>query len=102
MRQAKGAMQRRTRWGCCGQACSLTQPQQPTWAIINTSAFKNSKVETVTRFGETGPGPKGSVLTVVFELDGQKFTALNGGPMFKFTEAISLGVNCENQQEIDE
>jgi predicted 3-demethylubiquinone-9 3-methyltransferase (glyoxalase superfamily) len=67
-----------------------------------TSIFKNSKVEAVTRCGEAGPGPKGSVMTVAFELDGQKFAALNGGPHFKFTEAISFVVNCETQHEVDE
>ena len=65
------------------------------------SIFKNSRVLNVSRYGDAGPGPKGTVLTVEFELDGQKFTALNGGPQFKFTEAISLVVNCETQQEID-
>jgi len=65
------------------------------------SVFKNSKVGTVSRYGDSGPGPKGSVMTVAFELDGQNFTALNGGPIFKFTEAISLVVNCEDQEEID-
>lgn len=67
-----------------------------------TSIFKNSKVTAVTRYGEAGPGPKGSVMTVAFELDGQEFVALNGGPIFKFTEAISFVVNCETQQEVDE
>lgn len=70
-------------------------------ANFYVSVFKNSKVGTIARYGESGPGPKGSVMTVGFELDGQKFTALNGGPIFKFTEAISLVVNCENQEEID-
>ena len=65
------------------------------------SVFKNSKVGTVTRYGDAGPGPKGSVLTASFELQGEKFVALNGGPQFKFTEAISFVINCENQQEID-
>ena len=65
------------------------------------SVFKNSKVGTVSRYGDSGPGPKGSVMTVAFELGGQNFTALNGGPIFKFTEAISLVVNCEDQEEID-
>ena len=65
------------------------------------SVFKNSKIDTVTRYGDAGPGPKGSVLTAAFELEGQKFVALNGGPRFKFTEAISLVVTCENQEEID-
>jgi predicted 3-demethylubiquinone-9 3-methyltransferase (glyoxalase superfamily) len=66
-----------------------------------TSVFKNSKIGTVARYGESGPGPKGSVMTIMFELDGQDFMALNGGPIFKFTEAISLMVNCEDQEEID-
>ncbi len=65
------------------------------------SIFKNSKVTNVSHYGDTGPGPKGSVMVAEFELDGQKFTALNGGPQFKFTEAISLVVNCENQEEVD-
>jgi predicted 3-demethylubiquinone-9 3-methyltransferase (glyoxalase superfamily) len=65
------------------------------------SIFKNSKVTNVSRYGDTGPGPKGSVMVAEFELDGQKFTALNGGPRFTFTEAISLVVNCENQEEVD-
>ena len=71
-------------------------------ANFYTSVFPNSKVEAVTRYGDSGPGPKGSVMTVGFELDGQKFTALNGGPHFKFTEAISFVVTCETQQEVDE
>jgi predicted 3-demethylubiquinone-9 3-methyltransferase (glyoxalase superfamily) len=65
------------------------------------SIFKNSRVLNTSRYGDAMPGPKGTVLTVEFELDGQKFTALNGGPQFKFTEAISLVVNCETQEEID-
>ena len=66
------------------------------------SVFKNSKVLSVSRYGEAGPGPKGTVMTGTFQLDGQEFMALNGGPHFKFTEAISLFVNCETQQEVDE
>jgi predicted 3-demethylubiquinone-9 3-methyltransferase (glyoxalase superfamily) len=66
-----------------------------------TSIFKNSKIGKVARYGEAGPGPKGSVMTISFELEGQEFTALNGGPHFKFTEAISLVVNCDTQKEID-
>ena len=66
------------------------------------SIFKNSKVLSVSRYGDAGPGPKGSVMTANFQLDGQEFIALNGGPHFKFTEAISFVVNCETQQEIDE
>jgi predicted 3-demethylubiquinone-9 3-methyltransferase (glyoxalase superfamily) len=71
-------------------------------ARFYTSIFKNSKIEAVTRYGDAGPGPKGSVMTVSFELDGQKFAALNGGPPFKFTEAISFVVNCDTQAEVDE
>ena len=71
-------------------------------AKLYVSIFKNSKIVTTTRYGEAGPGPKGSVMTVVFELDGQEFIALNGGPQFKFTEAISFSVNCKTQQEVDE
>ena len=65
------------------------------------SVFRNSKLGTITRYGDAGPGPKGSVLTAAFELEGQKFVALNGGPRFKFTEAVSFVINCENQEEID-
>jgi predicted 3-demethylubiquinone-9 3-methyltransferase (glyoxalase superfamily) len=66
------------------------------------SIFKNSKVGTVTRYGEGGPGPKGTVMSVTFQLDGQDFFALNGGPLFTFSPAISFFVNCETQQEVDE
>jgi predicted 3-demethylubiquinone-9 3-methyltransferase (glyoxalase superfamily) len=66
-----------------------------------TSIFKNSKVGSVQRYGEAGPGPKGSVMSVTFELEGQQFFALNGGPHFSFTPAISFFVNCETQQEVD-
>jgi predicted 3-demethylubiquinone-9 3-methyltransferase (glyoxalase superfamily) len=66
------------------------------------SLFKNSKIGRVTRYGEGGPGPKGSVMSVSFQLEGQEFYALNGGPQFKFTPAISFFVNCETQQEVDE
>jgi predicted 3-demethylubiquinone-9 3-methyltransferase (glyoxalase superfamily) len=65
------------------------------------SIFKNSKVGTISRYGDAGPGPKDSVMVASFELDGMQFTALNGGPHFKFTEAISLYVNCETQDEVD-
>jgi predicted 3-demethylubiquinone-9 3-methyltransferase (glyoxalase superfamily) len=67
-----------------------------------TSIFKNSKVGTISRYGEAGPGPKGSVMSVTFELEGQQFFALNGGPQFSFTPAISFFVNCETQKEVDE
>lgn len=65
------------------------------------SIFKNSKITGISRYGEAGPGPKGSVMVVNFQLDGVDFMALNGGPNFKFTEAISLMVKCETQAEID-
>jgi predicted 3-demethylubiquinone-9 3-methyltransferase (glyoxalase superfamily) len=66
------------------------------------SIFKNSKVGSVTRYGDAGPGPKGTVMSARFQLDGQDFFALNGGPLFKFTEAISFFVNCETQEEVDD
>jgi len=66
------------------------------------SVFKNSKIVRVTRCGEAGPGPKGTVMSATFQLDGQDFFALNGGPQFTFTPAISFFVNCETQQEVDE
>jgi predicted 3-demethylubiquinone-9 3-methyltransferase (glyoxalase superfamily) len=65
------------------------------------SIFNNSQINDVMRWGEAGPGPAGTVLTVTFQLEGQEFIALNGGPDFKFTEAISLFVNCETQEEVD-
>jgi len=71
-------------------------------ANFYVSVFKNSRVLATTRYGEAGPGPKGSVMTVVFELDGQQFVALNGGPRFQFSEAISFSVDCQTQQEVDE
>ena len=70
-------------------------------ANFYVSIFKNSKIVKVTRYGEAGPGPKGSAMTVVFQLDGQEFIALNGGPHFKFTEAISFSVDCKTQEEVD-
>lgn len=66
------------------------------------SVFKNSKIVNVRRYGEAGPGLKGTVMTGTFLIDGQEFYALNGGPQFKFTEAISFFVNCETQQEVDQ
>ncbi len=66
------------------------------------SIFKNSKVGSVTRCGDHGPGPKGSVLTANFQLEGQEFMALNGGPMYKSSPAISFFVNCETQTEVDD
>jgi predicted 3-demethylubiquinone-9 3-methyltransferase (glyoxalase superfamily) len=70
-------------------------------ANLCVSIFPNSKIVTIARYGNAGPGPKGSVVTVAFELDGQKFIALNGGPLFKFTEAISLLIECKSQEEVD-
>ena len=66
------------------------------------SIFKNSKILSVTRNGKAGPGPEGTVLVGSFQLEGQEFTALNGGPQFKFTEAISLVVHCDSQKEVDD
>jgi predicted 3-demethylubiquinone-9 3-methyltransferase (glyoxalase superfamily) len=71
-------------------------------AAFYTSIFDNSRVLQVTHYGPSGPRPEGMVMTVTFELDGQKFMALNGGPAFTFDEAISFTVNCETQEEIDE
>ncbi|HEY8294662.1 MAG TPA: VOC family protein [Micrococcaceae bacterium] len=65
------------------------------------SVFRNSKILNISRYGEAGPGPQGQVLTVSFELDGQEFTALNGGPEFKFNEAVSFQVSCDSQDEVD-
>lgn len=67
-----------------------------------SSIFADSKVVNVMRVGKAGPGPEGSVLAMTFQLEGQEFIALNGGPQFKFTEAISLTVYCDTQAEIDE
>ena len=71
-------------------------------ARFYVSIFENSEIVKIARYGEAGPGPEGSVMTVVFELEGQEFIALNGGPQFKFTEAISFSVNCETQKEVDQ
>ena len=70
-------------------------------ANFYVSVFKNSRIVNTSHYTDVGPGPKGSVMTIDFELDGQRFTGLNGGPTFKFTEAISLVVNCETQEEVD-
>lgn len=67
-----------------------------------TSIFKNSKILSTMRYGEAGPGPKGNVTSVTFQLEGQEFIALNGGPEFTFSPAISFFVNCETQEEVDE
>jgi predicted 3-demethylubiquinone-9 3-methyltransferase (glyoxalase superfamily) len=66
------------------------------------SVFNNAKITSITRYGDAGPGPKGSVMSGIFQIHGQDFYALNGGPIYSFSPAISLFVNCETQQEIDE
>jgi predicted 3-demethylubiquinone-9 3-methyltransferase (glyoxalase superfamily) len=75
-------------------------------ARFYTSIFKNSKIKTITHYGDSASQaaerPKGSVMTVAFEIEGQEFVGLNGGPVFKFSEAISFVVNCETQKEIDD
>ena len=71
-------------------------------ANFYTSIFPNSKILHVTRYGSAGPRPEGTVMTVAFEVDGQQFTALNGGPDFTFNEAISFQVSCDSQEEVDE
>ena len=71
-------------------------------ATFYTSVFKNSRIISVARYGEAGPREAGTVMTVVFELDGQQFTALNGGPEFQFNEAISFQIDCQSQEEVDE
>jgi predicted 3-demethylubiquinone-9 3-methyltransferase (glyoxalase superfamily) len=63
--------------------------------------FRQSRIVSTTRYGEAGPGPAGAVMTILFEIDGQQFLALNGGPQFKFTPALSLIVNCDDQAELD-
>ena len=76
-----------------------TQAEQA--ANYYVSVFKDARILEIVRFGEAGPGPKGAVMTVSFEIQGTQFTALNGGPQFKFSEAISFVVRCDTQQEID-
>jgi predicted 3-demethylubiquinone-9 3-methyltransferase (glyoxalase superfamily) len=75
-------------------------------ATFYTSVFKNSKIVNIARYGDAGAEvagrPKGTVMTVAFQLEGQEFVALNGGPQFKFTEAVSFVVNCQTQEEVDE
>jgi predicted 3-demethylubiquinone-9 3-methyltransferase (glyoxalase superfamily) len=68
---------------------------------LYVSLFKDSKIESVTRYGDAGPGPKGTVMMVTFQLEGQEFMALNGGPVFTFSPAISFFVDCETQEEVD-
>lgn len=76
-----------------------TQAEQA--ARFYVSLFRNSKIGAIARYGDAGPGPAGQVMTIQFELDGQAFTALNGGPHFKFTEAVSFTIDCEDQAEVD-
>jgi predicted 3-demethylubiquinone-9 3-methyltransferase (glyoxalase superfamily) len=71
-------------------------------ANFYVSVFPNSKIGSVARYGEAGPGEAATVMTVEFELDGQRFLALNGGPQYKFTEAVSFVINCETQDEVDD
>jgi predicted 3-demethylubiquinone-9 3-methyltransferase (glyoxalase superfamily) len=81
--------------------CLWFEGQAEAAAKFYTSIFKNSKILQVSRYGDAGPLPKGTVMTVRFTLNGQEFLALNGGPPFKFTEAVSFMVNCDTQREID-
>lgn len=82
--------------------CLWFDTQAEEAANFYVSLFKNSKVLGISHFGEAGPRPAGTVMTVNFQLDGQEFIALNGGPEFNFTEAISFSVSCESQEEVDE
>ncbi|RYD58364.1 MAG: VOC family protein [Sphingobacteriales bacterium] len=68
---------------------------------LYTSLFKNSKVKDIVRYGPMGPGPEGSVMTASFEIEGQEFAVINGGPMYKFTEAVSFVIHCDSQEEVD-
>ncbi|HEX5510910.1 MAG TPA: VOC family protein [Actinomycetales bacterium] len=81
--------------------CLWFDTQAEDAANFYTSIFKNSRIIDVSRYGEAGPRPAGTVLTVVFELDGQRITALNGGPEFTFSEAVSFQVDCADQAEVD-
>lgn len=81
--------------------CLWFDTQAEEAAELYTSIFPNSRILDVARYGEAGPGPAGSVMTVRFELDGQEFLALNGGPAFTFNEAISFQVSCETQEQVD-
>jgi predicted 3-demethylubiquinone-9 3-methyltransferase (glyoxalase superfamily) len=81
----------------------LTFDDQAEEAVaLYTSIFEDSRIVSTTRYGDAGPGPKGSLMTATFELAGQEFVALNGGPSFTFAQGISLSVNCETQEEVDE
>jgi predicted 3-demethylubiquinone-9 3-methyltransferase (glyoxalase superfamily) len=81
----------------------LTFKDQAEEAVkLYTSIFKNSRILSTSRYGDAGPGPKGSVMSANFEIDGQEFVALNGGPSFSFSEGMSLYVDCETQAEVDD
>jgi len=82
--------------------CLWFDTQAEEAAKFYCSVFPNSRIKQVSHYGDPGPGPKGSVMTVAFELDGRELLALNGGPHFKFNHAVSLIVNCETQKELDE
>jgi predicted 3-demethylubiquinone-9 3-methyltransferase (glyoxalase superfamily) len=81
--------------------CLWFDDQAEEAAGFYVSIFKNSRITGLSRYGDAGPRPKGTVMVVTFELDGERFMALNGGPRFKFSEAISMVAKCESQQEID-
>jgi predicted 3-demethylubiquinone-9 3-methyltransferase (glyoxalase superfamily) len=81
--------------------CLWVDTQAEEAANFDVSIFKHAKIVSITHYGEAGPRPQGSVMTVLFELDGHAFMALNGGPQFTFTEAISFSVDCQTQAEVD-
>ena len=81
--------------------CLWFDNQAEAAANFYCSIFKHSKIGQTALYGDAGPGPKGDVMVITFELDGREFMGLNGGPLFKFTEAVSLVVHCEDQDEID-
>ena len=81
--------------------CLWFDPEGEEAAKLYTSVFPNSWILDISRYGSAGPRPEGTVMTVSFELDGQKFLALNGGPQFSFTEAVSFQVSCETQEAVD-
>ena len=81
--------------------CLWFDDQAEEAARFYVSLFKNSSIGRIARYGDAGPGPKGSVVTIEFELDGQAFIGLNGGPHFNFTEAVSFSIDCADQAEVD-
>jgi len=93
--------------GTCGKSSRIApflwfDTEAEDAANFYVSIFENSKILNVARYGDAGPRPKGSVMTVVFELDGLRFIALNGGPQFEFNEAISFSVECQSQNEVND